>query len=118
MRNFRQLKVWQHGIDIVKAVYEASKQLPVEEKYGITSKVNKAAVSIPTHIAEGSSRTSQKEFRYYLQLSLGAAYEVETLLVVIEQSKLIENTHVQLIKDLVVREQKMLHRLIKSPTSQ
>lgn len=112
MQNFRNLKVWQLGIDIVAKSYQLAKHLPKEEKYGIISQLSRAAVSIPSNIAEGSSRKSDKEFHYFLEIALGSAYEVETLLHVIEKLNL-ALSEVKELQEMVVEEQRMLHGLMK-----
>ncbi|MCK4823481.1 four helix bundle protein [bacterium] len=62
MTNFRNLKIWQEGMEIVINVYKLSEMLPKEEKFGLRSQITRAVISIPSNIAEGSSRKSQKDF--------------------------------------------------------
>lgn len=62
MRDFRKLEIWKNGIEIVKHIYALSVKLPLEEKFGLRSQMTRAAVSIPTNIAEGCSRNSEIEF--------------------------------------------------------
>ena len=76
MKNYKELIIWQRGIEIVKRIYVITKQFLVEEKYGMVSQVNRAAVSIPANIAEGSSRNSAKDYARFLQISLGSAFEI------------------------------------------
>jgi four helix bundle protein len=101
LRNFRDLEVWQASILLVKKIYSITKTFPIDEKFGLTSQINRAVVSIPSNIAEGCSRTSQKDFSRFLQLSLGSAFELETQ---IEIAKLIgyinENTGEEIILEL------------------
>ena len=68
MRNFRKLDVWISSIELVKKVYLISGKLPSDEKFGLKSQIQRAAVSIASNIAEGASRTSEKEFRYFLEI--------------------------------------------------
>ncbi len=70
MKNYKKLKVWQKGIEIVVAAYKLAKQLPDEEKYGLRSQITRCAVSIPSNIAEGSAKTSRKDYKNYLETSL------------------------------------------------
>jgi four helix bundle protein len=79
MKNYKQLIVWQKGIDLVKLSYNLTKELPSEEKFGLCSQINRAAVSIPANIAEGSSRDSDKDYGRFLQIALGSAFEVQTI---------------------------------------
>jgi len=71
------------GIDLVKLSYNLTKELPSEEKFGLCSQINRAAVSIPANIAEGSSRDSDKDYGRFLQIALRSAFEVETYCVLI-----------------------------------
>ncbi len=113
MQNFRNLKVWQQGIEIVAKSYQLAKQLPTEEKYGLISQLTRAAVSIPSNIAEGSSRKSEKEFHYYLEIALGSAFEVEILLIVIEKLNLTK-AQVKELQEIIVEEQRMLSGLMRN----
>ena len=80
MHNHKNLKIWQRSMDLVELVYRETSKFPQEEKYGLTSQLQRAAVSIPSNIAEGTSRASQKEFKHYLSISMGSAFEVTTQL--------------------------------------
>ena len=70
--NFRELKIWKDSMEVVKSVYLLTSQLPGEEKFGLVSQMNRCSVSIPSNIAEGSGRTSNKEFLYFLNVSLSS----------------------------------------------
>ena len=72
MKNFKELKIWQLGMKIVKEIYLFSNFLPEHEKYGLRSQITRAAVSIPTNIAEGSSRESDKDYKRFLEMALGS----------------------------------------------
>lgn len=97
--NFREIKIWQEALVLVKEVYAFTSNLPKEEKYGITSQINRSAVSIPSNIAEGSGRTSNKEFIRFLEIAISSSYELETQLILSEQifnlstKEIIENLH-------------------------
>ena len=78
MTNFRNLKIWQRAMKLVIAIYNLTRMLPKEEKFGLKSQMTRAAISIPSNIAEGSSRSSPKEFKHFLEMSLGSAFELET----------------------------------------
>ena len=82
MRPHEKLDVWKKAIDFVVALYKATESFPKEEKFGLTSQLRKAAVSIPANIAEGAARKSSKEFAYFLSNSQGSASEVETELLI------------------------------------
>ncbi len=80
LRNFRDLEVWKNGVDLIKNIYQVLEIFPNSEKFGLSSQIARCAVSIPSNIAEGSARESQKEFSRFLQISLGSSYELETQL--------------------------------------
>lgn len=78
MRNFRDLDVWKCSVNLVKKIYIITGTFPNEEKFGLVSQINRCSVSIPSNIAEGCSRSSQKDFSRFLQISLGSSFELET----------------------------------------
>ena len=78
--HYRQLIAWQRGVDFVDLVYDATAVFPKEERYGISSQLQRAAVSIPSNIAEGQGRHSKGEFRQFLGTARGSLLEVETQL--------------------------------------
>jgi four helix bundle protein len=81
MHNFRELNIWKESIDIASAIYEKTKSFPVEGRFGIISQIHRSAVSIPSNIAEGSARKSNKDFSRFLEISLGSCFELETQLI-------------------------------------
>jgi four helix bundle protein len=113
MTNFRNLKIWQKGVEIVIQVYHLSGKLPDVEKFGLRSQLTRAAVSIPSNIAEGSSRTSQKDFARFLEISLGSTFELETQLLIIQELKLIETEVLGNLLENLNEEQKMIMGYIK-----
>jgi len=94
MRNFRNYEIWKECIEIVKIVYSISSLLPKEEKFGICSQIQRAAVSIPSNIAEGCSRNSEIEFKRFLEIALGSAFEIETQLLIISELKMIDEKEI------------------------
>ena len=83
--NFRDLGVWKDSFAIVKQVYEVCRDLPDDEKYGLKSQIQRCAVSIPSNIAEGSGRTTDKEFLYFLNIAIASSYELETQLLLVSE---------------------------------
>jgi len=83
--NFKELLVWKKSIDLVKSVYQLTSSLPPEEKFGLISQMNRSSVAIPSNIAEGSGRTSSKEFLYFLNIAISSSYELETQLIISNQ---------------------------------
>lgn len=82
MHNFKDLKFWQKSIDLSVLVYKITALFPNDEKFGLVSQLRRASVSIASNIAEGASRSSDKEFLYFLSISNGSAFEVETQLII------------------------------------
>ena len=108
MRNFKNLKIWQKGFDIAVKSFKLTSVFPREEKFGICSQITKAAVSIPSNVAEGSSRSSEKEYARFIEISLGSSYELETQLLISSAVNFGDcNLRNELLND-VNEEQKML----------
>lgn len=108
MRNFKELKIWQKGFQIAINSFKLTSTFPKEEKYGITSQITKAAVSIPSNIAEGSSRSSEKDYNRFIEISLGSTFELETQLLIAAAVNFgEEEIRNQILKD-IDEEQKML----------
>jgi four helix bundle protein len=113
MKDYKKLKVWQKGMEIVLAAYKLVSQLPSEERFGLKIQVTKAAVSIPSNIAEGSAKSSSRDYKRYLEISLGSAYELETHVLIIEKLGLGEKELRDSLLKMVDEEQKMLHKFIE-----
>ena len=112
MRDFKKLLIWQLGMEIVDKVYEIVPSLPSEERYGIRSQMTRSAVSIPGNIAEGSAKTSQKDYARYCEISLGSTFELETQLLVVQRRKWVEEEKVSELLVMISNEQKMLSSFI------
>ena len=82
MVTHKDLEIWKIGIELVEEIYIMTGRFPKEEMYGITSQMRRAAVSIPSNIAEGAARNSKKEFLQYLYIALGSLAELETQIII------------------------------------
>ena len=80
MRNFKDYEIWHLSMDIVVEVYKLTQSLPDQEKYGLQSQMRRCAVSMPSNIAEGCSRRSDKAFANFLEIAMGSAFELQTQL--------------------------------------
>lgn len=78
IKSFRDLKIWQLGIEIVEDIYKDIKKFPPEELYALSAQMRRSVVSMPSNIAEGFQRRHNKEYRQFLYISLGSAAELET----------------------------------------
>lgn len=116
MKNYKELIIWQKGIDIVKKIYVLAKKFPDEEKFGMVSQITRAVISIPANIAEGSSRNSDKDYARFLQLSLGLAFEVQTYLVISKEINWVKAEELMDVELLLEEEIKMIHRFINTLT--
>jgi four helix bundle protein len=114
MHNFKELKVWQKSIDLAVDVYKASSFLPVDERYGLISQMKRCSVSIPSNIAEGAGRGTSAQFKYFLSISQGSAFELETQLIISNRLDLLDD---ELSADLIEKTteiQKMVYALDRS----
>lgn len=82
MRNFKQLLIWQKGFQISIDAFKLVSSFPKEERFSLSNQITRAAVSIPSNNAEGSSRSSEKDYNRFLELALGSSYELETQLLI------------------------------------
>ena len=87
MRNFKELKIRQKGFDIAVNCFKLTENFPSEQKFALTSQINRSGVSIPSNIAEGSSRSSEKDYNRFLEISLGSCFELETQLLISQAVK-------------------------------
>lgn len=99
-------------MDLVELVYEITKSLPPVERFGLSSQLQRAAVSIPSNIAEGSKRSTRADFRQFCKIALGSAAEVETQLLIID--RLYPTIAISEALSLVLETQKMLTSLQKN----
>lgn len=82
MHQFRELVIWKRSRLLCSKIYEVTSKFPADEKFGLTNQLRRASVSIPSNIAEGSSRNSNKDFSRFLEIAIGSAYEMETQLLI------------------------------------
>ena len=109
MHNFRQLQIWKEGMELVKAIYVILKEFPDIEKFGLISQISRCAVSVPSNIAEGSSRSSNKEFSHFLSIALGSLFELETQLLLSVELGYVNNMQTDgLIMSLVQLQKKIV----------
>ena len=114
MAGYRDLLVWQSAMQIAEDVYRLTEQLPKHELYSLTSQLRRAAVSIPSNIAEGHGRNSPKEFNHFLGIALGSLAELETQLLLAERLQYLEEMQLTSVLKMADETSKMLKGLKKS----
>ncbi len=110
--SYRDLIVWQKAMNLTKIVYQITKSFPKDEIYGLTSQIRRCSVSIPSNIAEGRGRNSDKEFIRFLTIALGSVYELQTQLELALAFNYI--TNFDEINELSIEVEKMLNALMNS----
>jgi len=112
MKGFRSLIVWQKSHQLALDVFHSTKYFPTAEQYNLTSQFRRASLSIPTHIAEGSGRKSQKENAHSLSIAMGSAHEVQYLLLFSKDYHLIENNIYDRLNSVLEEIKSMLYVLV------
>ena len=116
MRNFRNYNMWKNSIRISVEIYQVTKAFPSFETYGLGDQLRRAAVSIASNIAEGAGRKSEKDFGYFLQISLGSAYEVETQLYIAYKLGYLTKDTLDDLLSKINSIEKQLHEMIQRLT--
>ena len=111
IKSYKELKVWQKSFDLVFDIYTLMKDMPISEQYGLTSQIKRCSISIPSNIAEGFGRNSQKSFSQFLKISRGSLLELETQLLISQKLELIVID--KIIYSKIENLSKMLNSLIK-----
>ena len=88
--NFKKLKIWQKGMELTKIILDITDTFPVAEKFGLKSQMDRCSISMPSNVAEGSSRTD-KSFSHFIDISLGSSFELQTQLLLANHRKYITN---------------------------
>lgn len=114
MASYRDLKVWQLGVDIALEVYRVTGDFPKSEQYGLTSQLRRAAVSIASNIAEGHARKTQKELQRFLNIAKGSLAELETQLIIAKELGFADGNSVEALFAMADKESKMLSGLMRS----
>jgi len=114
MRNFKELEIWKRSLELVDKVYEESNSLPPDERFGLTSQIRRSAVSIPSNIAEGCSRSTNKDFARFLGIAIGSAFELETQLLIAVRRKMLNETSTTALLNELNQIQKMINAFHKS----
>ncbi len=109
MHNFQKLLFWQKSIVLTKEIYLLSRTISADEKFGLISQMKRSAISIPSNIAEGSVRNTNKEFNHFLAIALGSSFELQTQLILSKEQNLLNEDSVQKILPEIIEIQKMIY---------
>ena len=112
MHNFRKLNIWIDAMALAKEVYLLTSKFPKEEKFGLVSQINRCSVSVPSNIAEGSSRSSKKEFAHFIKIALGSLFELETQLILSNEVGFYDIEKLNDLEPKIIKLQKMLSRFL------
>ena len=112
-KSFKDLIVWQKAYRLVLEVYKITKTLPRSETYGLTQQIRRAAISIPSNIAEGFNRFHNKEYRQFLYIALGSCAELETQIEIATELNYINEDNKKIILEKINHESRMITNLIK-----
>lgn len=108
--SFEDLKIWQKSMSLVTIIYQVTKDFPKEERYDLTSQMRRAAVSIPSNIAEGSQRSSKKEFMHFILIAKGSLAELQTQIRIAGNLQYIPNSSI----DALFSQADEIHKMIFS----
>ena len=114
MAGYQELKVWQTGIEITKAVYALTAKFPSDERFGLTQQIRRCAVSIPSNIAEGHSRESKRELARFVSISRGSLAELETQLIIAKELGYGDTASINHLLEMAGKEGRMLTGLRRS----
>lgn len=112
MNNYKELEVWKRSIKLAVKMYKLTSILPLEEKFGLVSQLKRCAVSIPSNIAEGSGRKSNKDFAQFLSIAYGSLCELDTQVIISMELGFLKNQDLEEIEKEIGELQKMLFALI------
>jgi four helix bundle protein len=116
VKNYQELIAWQKAMDLVEDVYRASKTFPREEIYALTSQIRRAAVSVPSNIAEGQGRRTTLDFLRHLSIAYGSLREVETQILIAQRLRYVNETTVEPVMRRAGEVGRLLNGLMSSLT--
>jgi four helix bundle protein len=112
--SYQDLIAWRKAMDLVTEVYQLTREFPREERYGLTNQLRRAAVSVPSNIAEGQARYSPKEFRLFLSHARGSLVEIETQLMIAQNLEYGSTHEIERLLDRASELGKILNGLVRS----
>jgi len=115
VRSYKELVAWQKSMELVKIIYKLTNTFPKSEQFRLTDQITRAVVSVPSNIAEGFGRNTNKEFSHFISLSRGSLFEVETQLLIAKDLEYVVDISKE--QELIEELSKILHGLIRKLTS-
>ena len=112
INSYKDLKIWQKGIELVEVIYKITVSFPQNEQYGLTSQIRRSSVSFPSNIAEGWGRGYNNNFLQFIKIARGSLYELETQLIIAYKIQLITKEDFEIIQNLILIESKMINSFI------
>jgi four helix bundle protein len=106
------MKMWNDAVDLSVLTYKYTKQFPIDERFGLVSQMNRAAVSVSSNIAEGCSRSSEIEFKRFLEIAMGSIFELETQFILANKLMFIDKAELELVVIEIHQLQKQINGLI------
>lgn len=113
MRNFRELEIWKESMSLTREIYTHTGQFPKAEQFGLISQIRRSSISIPSNIAEGCSRFSQKEFTRFLEVALGSLFELETQITLSKEIGCLEESKFERLCSKIKTLQKRIYAFMK-----
>ena len=114
VKTYKDLLIWQKGIELVKLVYAGTEGFPNNEVFGLQNQMKRAAVSVPSNIAEGWGRNSTQSYIQFLRVARGSLFELETQLIIAKELNFISDIKFNELSNLITEESKMLNAFIKT----
>ena len=118
MHQYKELSIWKKSVELGTEIYQLTKQFPSDERFGLISQLRRAAISVPSNIAEGAGRKSNKVFSQFLSISYGSLCELETQLIVSTNLGYIKEDEIHYYSEKIVELQKMIFSLINKLSKQ
>ncbi len=113
-KNYQDLTTWQEAMSVVESIYKLTKQFPKEEQFCLVTQLRRAAISVPSNIAEGQGRRAKKEFSYFLKIAHGSVREIETQLIIARRLQYLDETATPDVMEQAARVGRLITGLINS----
>nr|WP_315027952.1 four helix bundle protein [uncultured Chryseobacterium sp.] len=114
--NFKHLNIWKLSIELADEIYVITDSFPKNEEFGLKSQIRRCTVSVASNIAEGSSRSSNKDFNRFLEISLGSLYELQTQIIISDNRNYLETSKTEEIENKIIELQRMISGFQKNLT--